>query len=247
MNKQSISASLPLAYVVYAVFFVSEHIWAVLIGALLTLLLELWLWRGISSNASSLKEKLNLLLPYFLILVAAFGLVASINLTVEEIKTLKDTNHIASCSVSPIVSCTSSIGSDQGQVLGPPNPLLGTAAFGALLSVAFGALAGAKYKKWFWQVMWAAGVLGLLSVVWFISQALYELNALCIYCMMTWTVVIPTFVYLTLYAHLQKHIKLPKQIASLFEKYHLTLLISMYAVVILLIYFRFDYYWNSLF
>lgn len=241
-----IAAGLPLVYAGASIFLFNSSIATVLILTAITFVIELYLWVQIGKEEKSFKDKLQTLLPFGMVLVGSFGLVASINLTVEEIKMLQDTEHIASCTISPIVSCTSSINSDQGRVLGPPNPVLGTAAFGALLAVAFGMLAGARYQLWFWQAIWFGGLLGILSVVWFIWQALYVLGALCIYCMMTWTIIIPLFYYLTLHGLVRGHIRAPKQFRSFLEQYHLVAVTATYGIILVLIYFRFSEYWNSL-
>lgn len=245
-DKRLLATVLPLTYIGLAVFILHTSIAAVLLSGLAMLVAQLWLIFSISKEMKSFKGKLGLVLPYVLIMLAAVGVVASINLTVEEINTLKDPDYSATCTLNPIISCTSSIASDQGQVLGPPNPVLGIGAFAALMAIAFGLVAGARYAKWLWQAMWLASFGGMFVVGWFVYQALYELQALCIYCMTTWAAVIPLFVYLTLYVTSQKYIPLPKAMGRFIEKNHLAVVVGLYAVIVVLAYFQFDYYWNSL-
>ena len=82
---------------------------------------------------------------------------------------------------------------DQAEVFGFPNPLLGLAAFPVLAATGAGLLAGARYRPWYWLGLQAGVTLGAVFVVWLIFQSLYRINALCLYCMVVWAVVIPTF------------------------------------------------------
>jgi uncharacterized membrane protein len=69
----------------------------------------------------------------------------------------------------------------------------------APIAVGVGILAGARFARWFW-VLFNIGVLGaLVLVVFLITESLYSLFVLCPYCMITWTVTIPTFWAVTLY------------------------------------------------
>lgn len=137
-------------------------------------------------------------------LLIAFGLVGfvgSLALTLERIWSLIDPSHVPSCSFNVFMTCGPAMESWQGSLLGFPNPVIGVAAFpvvvtiGVLLALA----PSLRLPRWFWWVFLAGNVLGLALVVFLIHTSLYELAALCPYCMVVWTAMVPlawyTFVH----------------------------------------------------
>lgn len=133
------------------------------------------------------------LLAWLLVIAASIGAIAAFTLLLERIELLKDPTYIPSCSINPILSCGSVMTTDQASVFGFPNPIIGVATFPLLVAVGAGILAGGAYARWFWLGMQAGVVFGLGFVAWLISQSLYEIGALCPYCMVVWAVVIPLF------------------------------------------------------
>lgn len=131
--------------------------------------------------------------PWILLVASMIGLFASFTITVEKIELLKNPQHHLSCSLSPLLTCGPIITSKQASAFGFPNPLFGLFAFGVLISVAVAMLAGSvvnKEKQWYWRLYIVGHLLGFVFMGWLISQALYNLKALCIYCMVAWAVTI---------------------------------------------------------
>jgi len=165
----------------------------------------------------------------------------------EKLELAKNPNHQLSCSLNPVLSCGPVINSDAATTFGIPNPILGLINFGATLAIGMGLLAGAKYKKWFWQGLQIGSTLGMILVLWFIYHSLYSIGALCIYCMITWSITWPMFWYITVYNISQQNINIKnKAVSSFITKHHLDILISFYVFVIALIGFRFWDYWQTL-
>jgi hypothetical protein len=54
-------------------------------------------------------------------------------------------------------------------------------------------LAGVTLPRWVWLSLQAGAVFGLLFGHWLIFQSLYEIGALCPYCMVVWVVMITVF------------------------------------------------------
>lgn len=188
-------------------------------------------------------------IPYLLIILGFIGLIAAFILTMEKITILKNPDYSPSCNLNPVLSCGSIIITKQASAFGFPNPFIGLAGFAVVITVGMGMLAGASYKKWFWKGLNIGALLGYIFVHWLIFESLYDIGALCIYCMVVWTITAPIFWYTTLYNLRHKNIKTPKALKKAVEfaqQHHLDILLSWYALVILATLTKFWYYWKTL-
>lgn len=138
------------------------------------------------------------LLSWLLLIGGLLGTAAAFVLTVEKIALLSDAAYVPTCSINPILNCGSIMRTDQAEVFGFPNPLIGLAAFPVLVATGAALLAGARLHHWYWLGLQAGATLGIGFIAWLTFQSLYRINALCPYCMVVWAVVIPTFWYVTL-------------------------------------------------
>ncbi|MCC4249002.1 MULTISPECIES: vitamin K epoxide reductase family protein [Microbacterium] len=138
-------------------------------------------------------------LAVWLIIAGAVGWWAAFSLTMERFHQLMDGGAAASCDFSVLVQCTANLKSWQGSVFGFPNPIIGLAAWIAPIVVGFAILAGARFARWFWILFWLGIVGAMTFVIWLISQSIFVLGTLCPWCMVTWSVTIPTFFAVTLH------------------------------------------------
>lgn len=122
------------------------------------------------------------------LLTAALGLFGSISLVVEKWKILQDPLHVTACDINATLSCGTVIRSSQANLLGFPNPFIGLVAYTLVIVIAVGVLAGARYRAWYWLGLLAGQVLGQIFLLWLWTQATFEINALCLYCMLVWLV-----------------------------------------------------------
>ncbi|MFF8772061.1 vitamin K epoxide reductase family protein [Kitasatospora sp. NPDC015120] len=185
----------------------------------------------------------------FVLIAALIGLAASAVLTFDKLRILEDPSYIPSCNLNPVISCGSVMRTDQAEVFGFPNPLLGLAAFGALAAVGAGLLAGAAYRRWFWLGLQAGTLFGVGFVHWLIDQALYDIGALCPYCMVVWATVVPLFWYTTLHNLCSGVIPVGPRLRPVVReaaRYHWALPVLWAAVIALLILNRFWSYWSTL-
>jgi uncharacterized membrane protein len=137
-------------------------------------------------------------LAIFLVVAGVVGWYAAFALTIEKFATLTDPGGALTCDFSVLVQCSANLESWQGSLLGFPNPIIGLAAWIAPIVVGVALLAGARFARWFW-IAFNVGVLAAMAfVVWLISQSIFDLATLCIYCMLTWSVTIPLFLTVTL-------------------------------------------------
>ncbi len=139
-------------------------------------------------------------LAIFLIVTGAVGWFGAMALITERIKLLLDPAYTLNCDINPLVSCGNVMESWQASLLGFPNPLLGVAGLVAPMAVGTALLAGARFDLWFWWTF-LAGVTGAFVFVhWLFDQAVYQIGALCPWCMLVWLVVIPMFWVLLLWS-----------------------------------------------
>lgn len=133
----------------------------------------------------------------FAVVTGTIAWIASGILVLERLELYKNPDYVTSCDFNPWVSCGTVMKSSQAALLGFPNPFLGIVLFGVLITIGMALLAGAKFQRWFWIGIQTGVTLAMVFIIWLWSQALYEINALCPYCMVVWAVTIPLFVFTT--------------------------------------------------
>lgn len=189
--------------------------------------------------------------PRILVVLAIIGLAASFILTLEKIAIIKDPNHRLTCSVNPLLSCGPIITSPEASAFGFPNPLIGIFSFSILLAVGMTMLAGSVVKKearWYWRTYIAAHLFGLFFVFWLMSEAFYELKALCIYCMVAWAVTFGLNWYKFLWMGKTGRITLKGRVKDFHAwglQNHWLALLASYLAVFALIFFAFRAYFES--
>jgi len=132
-----------------------------------------------------------------LIVTGIVGWWAAFSLTLDKIAVLKHPDAVLDCNVSVLVQCGKNLASWQGSVLGFPNPIIGLAAWIAPIVVGVSLLAGARFARWYW-VLFNLGVAGAMTfVIWLMHESIFDLGTLCPWCMLTWSMVIPLFLTVT--------------------------------------------------
>ena len=137
-------------------------------------------------------------LAIFLIFAGLVGLWASFQLMLEKIHVFENPDAALSCDFSIVVQCLANLQSQQGAVLGFPNPIIGLIAFTAPLVVGAAILADARFNAWFWVVFNVGVAAGSGFILWLSYQSIFNLGTLCIWCMTVWSVMIPMFWAVTL-------------------------------------------------
>lgn len=131
----------------------------------------------------------------WLIVAGVVGEIAAFTLTIEKFHVLAEPGSAASCDFSVLVQCTANLESWQGAVFGFPNPIIGLIGWMAPIVVGVSLLAGARFPRWYWMLFTLGMAFALGFVIWLIGQSIYapNLRTLCPWCMVTWSVTIPTF------------------------------------------------------
>ncbi len=197
-------------------------------------------------------QKLSKMYPIILTVLSVIGLAASVILTIEKIAIIKNPSHHLSCSINPLLSCGPIITSPQASAFGFPNPLIGIFSFSVLISVGIAMIAGSVVsatKHWYWRLYIAGHFFGIGFVAWLIHEAVYELKALCIYCMVAWAVTIALNWYGFLWLTASGRLKLNKKYTKYRDwglKNHFGVLLLFYLFVFGLILIQFRTYFETL-
>ena len=149
--------------------------------------------------SDSVTPRRPVVVALWLIFAGVVGWWAAFSLTMERFHQLANPGDAASCDFSVLVQCSTNLQSEQGSVFGFPNPIIGLAAWIAPIVVGMALLAGARFARWFWALFWVGFAFAIGFVIWLIAQSLFVLATLCPWCMVTWSVVIPSFFVVTLH------------------------------------------------
>jgi uncharacterized membrane protein len=176
----------------------------------------------------------------------AVGFVASFVLTAELIRLLEDPSYVPSCSFNPVLSCGSVMQTWQAGVLGFANTLAGIAAFAVVTTIGVVLLSGAVLPRWFWLGLEAGTFAGAVFVHWLIYQSLYEIGALCPYCIVVWIVTVPIFWYVTGHVVQAGHIRASARVRGFLVRNGGLVLVLWFLTLTVLILVRFWDYWSTL-
>ena len=134
---------------------------------------------------------------WFWAITSLIALAASVTLMAEKMAVLADPNHITSCDVNPWVSCGTVMKSWQASLFGFSNQYIGVIGYAAMTAIGMAMVAGAQFARWFRIGMWLGATFALGFCLWLFTQAVWDIGALCIYCMVVWAMAIPMWVYLS--------------------------------------------------
>lgn len=161
----------------------------------------------------------NTVYSWLLLIAGAAGLLASWVITLDEFELLKDPDFTPGCSLNPVVSCGSIMQSEQATVFGFPNPMLGLVAYGLVLAVGAGLLAGARFPRGYWLALNAGTALGVVFCTWLQYESLYDIGALCLWCCLAWAATIALFWSTTAYNVRHGHLPAPAGLRAFFDAY----------------------------
>lgn len=181
----------------------------------------------------------RIILPFL-----SFGaLLASLILLLEKIAKLVDPSHTVSCSINPVFSCSGPMSSWQESALGLPNPIVGVIGFSILTAILAVVAFGSSLKQWVWSCLLLGVTFAYGYCMWLVTQTLYDIGALCIYCMIIWSCIIPLFgVMLKSYVHAFH----PGKISYWLNRLMTPFIVINFLAIAFMIYFRFDTFFNSL-
>lgn len=118
-------------------------------------------------------------------LVASLAsLYASFVLSIDAIRLAEDPNADLGCNINAVISCGTVGASWQSSLLGFPNAFLGLVAEPVVITIAVASLGGVKFPRWFMIAAQAVYTIGVLFAYWLFQQAMFEIGALCPWCLL---------------------------------------------------------------
>ena len=132
-----------------------------------------------------------------LLVTSLIAIAATIIIIVERSILAEDPNHVTSCDLNPWLSCGKVMQSWQAGTFGFPNTYIGVVGFSVLITVGVSLLAGARFARWYWLLMNLGVLAGFAFAVWLWYAAVFQINTLCLYCMIVWAMVIIQLVMTT--------------------------------------------------
>ena len=131
-----------------------------------------------------------------LIALAVVAMAASAELVLSEIQAMKQPTAHLGCDLNPLIGCSASLTTWQAHLLfGIPNALVGVGLFAGLAGV-FLAWFGGRVPRWLVVLIEAGLTAGLVLIVFFLHQSIFEFTKLCPFCFIVWTCTIVLWVQL---------------------------------------------------
>ncbi|RJQ79427.1 vitamin K epoxide reductase family protein [Pseudonocardiaceae bacterium YIM PH 21723] len=173
-------------------------------------------------------------LPWLLGIGGIIGLLASIGLAVEKANKEANAAYVPLCQVNSVISCSNVMTSTQSHVFGFSNTWLGIVGFSLVILIGLVALLRVQLPPFVWQGLQGGALFGIGLVSWLQHETSYVIGALCPWCMVVWFVMIPIFIYTTIYNLFQGNLPVPRSWlrgVDALAKYHWLVLIVWYGAV----------------
>jgi uncharacterized membrane protein len=192
--------------------------------------------------------KLNTILPWILIVGSIIATLAAVVITQEKFDLASNPHYQPICDLNPIISCGSVMQTKQAHAFGFMNPFIGLVGFPIVLTIGVAMLAGARFKRWFWQGLQIGLTFGILFAYWLLFESVYRIHALCPWCLTVDVVLTVMFWYVTLFNFYNGNLTLPtglKSTGRFIKQHHLDILIVWFVVIIAVILQHFWYYFGQ--
>lgn len=201
------------------------------------------------TNTTTNFPRIQQALPYLLIVCSVIALICSFILSQDELELAKNPSFTPTCNLNPVLSCGSVIRTHQAALFGFPNPWIGLAAFSVFLTVGIALLAGAQFKRWFWQAMEAGLCVAMIFAYWLLAQSVFVIQALCPFCLVVDVALTTMFWYTTLCVVTSRYVPLPARLGTVVafgRKHHAEILITWFLLLVALILQHFWYYYGPI-
>lgn len=146
-----------------------------------------------------------------MLLSSTVSLVASFVLAVEAITLAENPSADLGCDINVVLSCGTVASSWQASVFGFPNAFLGLVAEPVVITIAVAALSGVRFP---WPFMLAAQLvytIGLGLAYWLFHQAMFDIGALCPWCLLITVATTLVFFEMTRINVLHDNLYLPQR------------------------------------
>lgn len=130
---------------------------------------------------------------------ACLSLVASFTLSYDALLLAANPDQQLACDISSVLSCGTVALSWQASLFGFPNAFLGMMCEPVVITIAVAGLAGVRFPRWFMFTAQAIYLVGLTFAYWLFTQSMWDIGALCPWCLVI--TLGTTLVFMTLLHH----------------------------------------------
>ncbi len=120
------------------------------------------------------------------LITGALALASAIVLVYERMQVYIDPNHQSICDINAILNCGTVMRTPYAEAFGFPNPFIGLVGYTIVLTISMALLAKARFANWFWICMNIGHLLAFAFVCYLWFNTTFNINALCIFCMVVW-------------------------------------------------------------
>jgi uncharacterized membrane protein len=119
-----------------------------------------------------------------MLVASVASLVASFVLAVDALRLAEDPTADLGCDINAVISCGTVAGAWQSSLLGFPNAFLGLVTEPVVITIAVASLGGVRFPRWFMLAAQVVYTVGLAFAYWLFHQAMFDIGALCPWCLL---------------------------------------------------------------
>lgn len=149
-----------------------------------------------------------------MLVASAASLVASFVLSIDALRLAENPNADLGCNINSVISCGTVAGSWQSSLLGFPNAFLGLVTEPVVITIAVAGLAGVRFPRWFMLAAQVVYTIGLVFAYWLFHQAMFDIGALCPWCMLITLATTLVFFEMTYVNIRDDNLYLPRRLQS---------------------------------
>lgn len=142
------------------------------------------------------------------------SLVASLVLSIDAIRLAEDPGASLGCDINAVISCGTVATSWQASLLGFPNAYLGLMFEPAVITLAVAALSGVRFPRHIMLTAQIVYTIALGLAYWLFHQAMFEIGALCPWCLLVTVATTLVWFEMTRINVLQDNLFLPARLQS---------------------------------
>lgn len=151
-----------------------------------------------TDTASSISQaQLDRKLGWFTLIPGLLAFGAAAMLVYERLQIYMDGAHKSVCDINALLNCGTVMRTWQAEAFGFPNPFIGIAGYAIVLAISTALIAGASFARWYWVAMQVGHTLAMAFVLWLWYNTTFDINALCLFCMVVWIMQTAIFVKVT--------------------------------------------------
>ena len=150
---------------------------------------------------------------------ACLSLIASFVLSVDALALAANPNASLSCNINEVISCGTVGASWQAHLFGFPNAYLGLLAEPVVITIAVASLGGVRFPRWFMFSAQVVYTIGFLFAYWLLYQSMFNIGALCPWCLLVTVSTTLVFATLTHVNIRDNNLFLPPRVQSRLSEY----------------------------